>query len=1279
MVVKDPKSRCGVVSMDRQVETVPGPQPQRGPPPATGISDPKHVAGKGQSKATGYNLRICHWNAEGVMPKKLDLQTFLKHNNVDVCCIQETHMKKDQRFHVRGYEPFKRPRETGPKGGILTLVKNTYPAIEIHRSTDTEDTEVLGVKLLLEEKPLSIYNVYSPPSKMIDLHSIQPEAERWIIVGDFNSHSPSWGYPDLDPKGEEVEDWIITNQMVLINHPDDPHTYYSRAWRTTSCPDLAIATDDVAKIAYRQVEQQLGGSDHKPVLLHIKHEQQPTNSYPCSSWNYKKANWTEFQRKADQNCRDLNLKQQSMNTKAELITAAILKAANETIPRGRRQTYIPGWNQQLQELHETVSELRDQMEQCPTDENVAAHEEAKEIFAQQKLQQTREAWHEKTSSLNMEKDSYKLWKLTKLLNDDNPGRRQTVIEANGELLTKKKAANCLAEHYQKESSVKLPRERTRQVRAESTAAIKNQKSTNNCMDEAITLKEVEAAIKGLKCKKAPGPDGVSNDMIRHLGPVAKKTLLELFNESWKTGSVPAMWKKAIIIPIHKQGKDKKNPNSYRPISLLSCLGKLMERVINRRLLFFLENNNILSPTQTGYRRHRSTEDQLALIAQEIENAFQEKKKTVTVFFDMTKAFDKVWREGLLLKVLQCGVSGRMYGWIRCFLHDRSARVRLDGCLGESVKMREGVPQGGVISPTLFLIYINDITTVIPRHVSNTLHADDLAVWSAAEHTTSAAHRIQGAVQKIHQWTEDWGLQISEVKTQTTVFSLSTSKEKVTIKLGDKILPQVETPTFLGVKLDTRLTWKPHIEDMEAKGIRKLGLLKKLSGTTWGANTKVLKTVYTGTVRPVLEYGASAWGTAAKTHTNKLDKVQNIGLRTVLGAMKTTPIATMEKTSGIEPLEHRRQAKLLIHAEKIKRLPDHPLHDRLQDLTKNRLKRKSLNHLVKEQQRSQADILTADPALCERLVPTHWPPDSLQAEVRTEIPGIIVKEKQCDAALRALTLEEIDRSYPTATWTRIYTDGSAENATRNGGCGVYIKRPGMPPLSMSAPSGRLCSNYKAEVLALHNATETIRLWDSKPKKAVFFSDSLSALQALTTAEPDQSLRMLISSINILSQTTKIVLQWIPAHTGIGGNEKADRLAKAGSREEQPQTILSYQEVRTLIKNKSKGFIKNKNEGYNPHQDALHHLSRQEETTIFRLRTGHCGLNSHLKRIGVKPSPICPCGEADQTPQHVLQSCPLFLEERKQTWPTETSMKAKLWGGAEDLRLTARFITLTGLRI
>ena len=145
---------------------------------------------------------------------------------------------------------------------------------------------------------------------------------------------------------------------------------------------------------------------------------------------------------------------------------------------------------------------------------------------------------------------------------------------------------------------------------------------------------------------------------------------------------------------------------------------------------------------------------------------------------------------------------KMYMWIQHFLFARTARVKLDGILSKKVCLREGVPQGGVLSPTLFLVYINDILTTLSKRVSNTLHADDLAIWNASEHTTTATYRIQEAISGISKWTLDWGLEINTSKTNSTLFSLSTSKEQIKLRLKDEIVPQTDTPTFLGVKLDT---------------------------------------------------------------------------------------------------------------------------------------------------------------------------------------------------------------------------------------------------------------------------------------------------------------------------------------------------------------------------------------------------------------------------------------------------------------------------------------------
>ena len=178
-----------------------------------------------------------------------------------------------------------------------------------------------------------------------------------------------------------------------------------------------------------------------------------------------------------------------------------------------------------------------------------------------------------------------------------------------------------------------------------------------------------------------------------------------------------------------------------------------------------------------------------------------------------------------------------------------------------------------------------------------------------------------------------------------------------------------------------------------------------------------------------------------------------------------------ETSWSEVLDSRRNAKLLTHGEKVKRMPDHPLHKHLQDLTKNRLKRTSLNNVLKEQQRKHSDILAPRPEECEMFTHNRTPL-VLKAEVIFSIPGMSTKSSDSEAALKTLTLAVLDKNYPATAWTQVFTDGSAENASSNGGCGIYIRQPNKPPITIAIPGGDMCSNYRAEAQALLTATETV---------------------------------------------------------------------------------------------------------------------------------------------------------------------------------------------------------------
>ena len=272
----------------------------------------------------------------------------------------------------------------------------------------------------------------------------------------------------------------------------------------------------------------------------------------------------------------------------------------------------------------------------------------------------------------------------------------------------------------------------------------------------------------------------------------------------------------------------------------------------------------------------------------------------------------------------------------------------------------------------------------------------------------------------------------------------------------------------------------------------------------------------------------------------------MGLRIILGVMRSTPIQQMKKTADLQPMECRREYKADIQGEKLKRLTSDPLHQKLQHGTKNRLKRKSFKHKFKDLQKENADLLETDPGKCEELTMGVWASRKSLPEVRTEILGPATKGTQAQELQKTLKREIIQDRNPKSTWTHVFTDGSAENAVRNGGSGAYNRYSDGTTSSFSIPAGDLSSNYRAEVHALKAATELLIDEDCNQQNIVLLADSLSAVKSLTNGPTDLRTQQLHKSLCTLSNNNGVVLQWVPAHVGIAGNETADRLAKYSSK-------------------------------------------------------------------------------------------------------------------------------------
>jgi len=182
----------------------------------------------------------------------------------------------------------------------------------------------------------------------------------------------------------------------------------------------------------------------------------------------------------------------------------------------------------------------------------------------------------------------------------------------------------------------------------------------------------------------------------------------------------------------------------------------------------------------------------------------------------------------------------MFKWISSFLTNRKARVQISGKYSKEVTLSEGVPQGGVLSPTLFLVYINDIIKSLPRHVKGAIYADDLVLWCTEESLPTANYRLQEALHSLQAWTEQWIVSINATKTTYTVFSMSTKNQEATLHLNGKRLPAQDNPTYLGVTFDKRLVWKAQTEKIEKQGKARLGLMKNITATSWGADGNILK-------------------------------------------------------------------------------------------------------------------------------------------------------------------------------------------------------------------------------------------------------------------------------------------------------------------------------------------------------------------------------------------------------------------------------------------------------
>ena len=844
-----------------------------------------------------------------------------------------------------------------------------------------------------------------------------------------------------------------------------------------------------------------------------------------------------------------------------------------------------------------------------------------------------------------------------------PAKQYLKNQAGEQILTKEETANEHASKFAANSSTANYSENFQTIKTEAESKKLDFTSNNSeVYNKPFRLRDLRRSIAKAKIR-APGPDGIHNLLLKNLPNDTLQILRDILNDLWVTGKFPPQWRTAIVIPVPKPNKDHTDATNYRPIALTSCLCKVLERMVNQRLVWYLEKNGLLNNAQSGFRKHRSTSDHLVQMERYVRDAFANKQHAVAVFFDLEKAYETTWKYGIMKDLHRIGLKGRLPTFIGQYLEDRQFQVRIGSVLSNLFENEEGVPQGGVLSVTLFGIKINGIAEQIDDRLLKALFVDDLSTCFRGRSMDLIERQLQNTINKLQVWALENGFKFSTAKCKILHFVPPYERRKIRdpeLVIDGQPIEVAEEVKFLGLLWDSKMTFAPHIRELKKKCTKSLNLMKVVAHTKWGGDRVTLLRLYRALIRSQLDYGSIVYGSANKSELKKLDSIHNSGLRLALGAFRTSPVESLYVEANEPSLEKRRLKLSMQYMVKIKADSSNPAHDSLfvfNQRTRDKY-HPGLNLNGRQAREPKAPIglklearIEAAQIDLQEIHPKIIADYPLGTQEAEPIVNMRLASKP-KAELNPIALKEdfhlIRHEY--GKHDEVYTDGSkmgekvaaAAHISRNLADETIFR-----DRTIRLPDGS--SIFSAESIGIILALEYYNVMERVSHDVVIYSDSMSCLQAIDNEDTNQPLicRILNLLESLAEKGTNVQFCWVPSHIGIKGNETADRLAKeALAKDPDPTTKVTYTDLNSKVQNyinriwqhewgrSDQKLNKVKPELSRPANMGLH---RSDEVIITRLRIGHTRATHSYLFDNPRRRPQCKHCKLPLTVEHFLLEC------------------------------------------